>query len=775
MAVDYGSGNTTRYHSASDHANFDVASQAVFSFIACLSFPNGLTGSGYQYYYSTGDFQELNDVNMYVGEDSVSPASDQNAFSGNASDSAGIPKQVADIDNGKYWIQCFRRNASYDLQQAVAQSGDTSAQTASGIDTKQDALNSAIHEFGRRSDGTTSRYFENVIHWWIKVDRYVSDESVVALANGADPRELFGPDLKIYFTFRDEDTIVDELGLGITFTKNGTGYGTVDSIAPTLPLGPMKAGEAGGAVSLQATDTATTGESVTLKLTRALQASDSATTGESATLSGGVAAFAAETTEGDNINTGSSSIVGGDTATPTITLVPYTTTSENGTNNSFWFFQSTVNGLSGKTPEYHIADTNFYDIGGWRSIKPWFSQDGKALSDRTKTWTEFANVTDNAGTLEFSHSAAFTGDKVEVAYARPIMWSLLKSWLDDVWSSSTYVQEGAAAQAFGGETYQIGTIASDTDDNGRAVPEQKQYYFQMTDTAYSVADDGLPKRLAMLWSGMHAGEDLGTEAWIAGVNFLAAADSGGDADQQAAARLLQNFKWWCTAWTNPGRRMHHDRAYCVNSPNNYDPNRNMDGNPGLTYIDNVQDALESDFGTTIEVCFDFHEQTNGAFPGDEYYVQNAGNPGQHRPISQQWQTYLTTYIAGAVSDESNWDGSCQEWAATTYGARVSSTCEQHAKVAGGRTAADAAEHARAALRSLDDLWQAGYFRSLQATDAAASGESAGLKLVRKLQVTDESRTVDRARLVPGILPRLSPGAALSPAKLVGVSPPLSDQ
>lgn len=727
MAVYFGATqNSTRYYSASDHSAWDVGASSQASFIAIIEPRNVVSPSTtYQYFYSSGGFQSANAINIWHADDDAASEAERNYVTAHWSNSLTISVDTEasgkNLDSGKPWIVCLSRDSSDDIHLRVAEFGDSTvlSETSSTLNNS-DAISGPNHLFGRRDVSSTSRYFDGVYHNFYKLDTHVTDDQLLAVINGADPFFVFGGAVKVAVDFRAEDTVFEHVN-GITFTKNGTGYQTegshilalhVRSLIPVVEESLTVSTFQINDLNWHINDTG-------------WQINDLVTPAAGAT----PLAFVSESEEGCNINNASSLIANPTLMAPAVTLVPYTTQSENGDGSSFWAFVSKMTGGIGKTPTFSISNANLYN-NDWNNLNPVWSNDGKALSDRTKTWNFFDNVNDNAGTLEFSNNSAFTGSQVYVASHRPVQWSLLDDWLTNVWDGDALVQETSSSTTFGGEDYQIATVASDTDDNGLSLPAQNQRCFWVTNTGAS-PDDGQGKRDVLLISGMHSPEDVGTESWIAAVNFLLAADSGGDADQQAAARLVKNFRWWCSAWVNPGRYFHHDRGYAVVGGTASDPNRDWDGVPGLSYVTSIRDAFEADVGAAaVDAAFDFHAQSQPSDPDNEFYVQPASNPGTHRAVSLQWQTYLDTYVTATETSDVNWNGSTQEWAATTYGARVASTCEQSERAAGiNKTTASTAAHARAALRALDDAWQAGYFATLTADDATVSTESVDLSVI----------------------------------------------
>ncbi len=552
----------------------------------------------------------------------------------------------------------------------------------------------------------------------------LSDVQVEDLASGKAITEYFtGANLSWYSEFRtvgaSGDYTDDEAGF--TWTRNGTiteithpwTVGTVvQAKTATVSVAAQKATvQYVEGVLWYANDTLTYANDLGFyandlylpgTTVLAKTASISIAAQQANVVAGASLAFTADEREGENINVAASTITAPSTTTPTVRMVPYLTSTSGGAGNRFWFFMKSYTGAAGKTPTFEVSNkqggvTAFYD-GTWGSLNMVYSQDGKALSDPTKTWEYFDNRSEvpesGAEVLTCSNNTAFTGDEVYVAYARPVQWSLLDSHLSGAWTASGYVQELASSIAHGGETHQIGTVASVADINGRTLPEQKQRAFEFSDWANN-PDSGQPKLKMLFISGMHSPEDMGTETWAKALTLLTTADSGGTADQQAYARVLKNYRLWCSAWVTPGRYYHHDRGLVLVG-GDPDPNRAWD-DTGLSFVNTIRTAFESDYGSAVDVGVDCHTQGT---PDNAVYIQDAAFTQTAESV--QYRTYVLNRITGSAAT-SNWIGSTQEHSATAYGARVSVTFEQGEQV--GEQAESVVEaDARALLLALDDIY-----------------------------------------------------------------------
>lgn len=750
MATDYGAGstNTSRAHDVTLTPGISVPNGAHFV-LAALRMPTGrlsvATGhADYNYFFSTGAFNANDSLNLYIGGDSN--GADANDFIvrfENIGGNGGIA--VTDIDNDTWWIVNFQRRANLKCTMKVMAFGE-SAWRAGEYDANTEAFPGFSFAGGLRLGGRivspTSRWYNGQAAFMLMGTGVLDEAHAAAIAAGGDPADYTATySYNAHFDLTDPDAVVD-LVSGRTVTKVGTGHGQVSSPWDAVTevdgelAAPAHHGRGGLTGSVAASGLMVGAAhhargrlqgNVTGNVTGLLRArahhGQAQAAGEllaSGALDGaghhGTATFEAEVAaltlaarqSGDNLNPAATVITDGGTLTPAVTLVAYTTNGASQPANSWWFVQGTFNQALGKTPTFTLANTNA--AKGLSAFLMVWSDDGKPVSDRTKTWARFDNANFSGGVLTFSNDDPCAGDDLVVAYARPYVWGLLDDYLDGDWSASPFVYELASAVTFGGNTHDIATFAGYTDDNGVVVGAQTQRAFGLTDAA-NVPLDGEGKRSAMLISGMHSPEDAGTEIWVELVKLLLSANAAGSSDEQRYAALLRNFDFWCSGWVSPGREVHHNRGLSDTGGTASDPNRAWDSPGELDFVDAVRTAFESDRASTALVALDFHAQGNGT--AEDVTL----NPASSESVA--WRAGVAGYRAGIGTGSFSAAGSTQEYATLSYGAIIAATIER-SEASSAFTVADSQALARAALLSLADEWDLGVFAPALAITSGAA-------------------------------------------------------
>lgn len=413
--------------------------------------------------------------------------------------------------------------------------------------------------------------------------------------------------------------------------------------------------------------------------------------------------------ERENIDLGSSSIANGDTATPTITLVPYGQLNEtNATvNPEWWFWAGRLTQMNGKTPVFKVPNTYYYQTQPPSSYRPVYSEDDGV------TWTAFDSFTSNdgSGNWEFSNGAAFSASVVRVAYARPYTVSDVAAYIASI-SGNQYVSELPSTTGF---VYGTTTSANYTAPAGGNIPAQNLYGFMISDPG-TQPDDGLGKRNAVLSAGVHPAEDIGNEMLEAACNFLLSADA-------AAVRLRKNFNWHIYPMVNaPGRtggnvRGTFETGTCGGDPRDQmDPNRHL-GDGCLEVNAKWLAAFVADTGGRVNLYLDYHGFVSPKF--DHWY--NDQIPG-----SVDYHAALQTYIPTIGGNTSSIPTNNRNYIHNTYGAKVSDTLEMGFHT--NPSDADTVTLGEASLKAVDDLFTAGVFDPL-AVNGVLQAQSLGAAAV----------------------------------------------
>lgn len=222
--------------------------------------------------------------------------------------------------------------------------------------------------------------------------------------------------------------------------------------------------------------------------------------------------------ERSSVNTSTSSVTGtGDSAV--IAIAPRVQESEAYNDESRWLEPSArIDGVAGYRPTFRFsgytdpAASNGYHGAPWQAgRRPRFSYD-------RETWTAFDTaVTVGASTIEFRHSAAFSGNTVYITRSRQVSVEQMGAWLAALAVSyPSLIAPAASALAYtpvgvtgySGQAFIAAAYSAQTDELGGTVPATPLYAAEINDTSL-MPGGGAAKRLAIITAGAHAGEDHG--------------------------------------------------------------------------------------------------------------------------------------------------------------------------------------------------------------------------------------------------------------------------
>lgn len=347
-------------------------------------------------------------------------------------------------------------------------------------------------------------------------------------------------------------------------------------------------------------------------------------------------------TAGDTLNAHptNSSITDPSSTTPTVNIAVRVILS------NWRQFVFKLENASGKRPVVKITNpSGCVDVfrSDWR---PWYSYDGL-------TWLRFDTApVNNTTTWDFQHSSAFTGDAY-VAY-QPA-WQVARApWLIGQLQTldADLVHELPSSPGF-----EYGAaLSNQIDELSNTVPGQKMHAFGVWDDTLQPADSSA-KRIAVIVSGTHAGEHVGSWAMEGFVRFLFSGTA------QATA-LLRNFKFYIYPCVNPmGRFMGHYRGQRQAGNYTLDPNRDWPADNSASIFQSTQflrSMMAADLGTNKAAFFaDFHATWGTA---TAFYYYNSADP--NADYVTEWDARVKTYSSFAALDNTT---------ATTIAAGVART------------------------------------------------------------------------------------------------------
>lgn len=405
--------------------------------------------------------------------------------------------------------------------------------------------------------------------------------------------------------------------------------------------------------------------------------------------------------ERSSVNLDDSSVSGtGDDAI--ITIMPRFQPSEITSAVARWLEPSAkITGVNGIRPTFYFASYLTSGVGMYHGA-PWQSTRRPMFSYDRETWTYFdtavtVNTTDHR--IEFRHSTAFTQDTVYVTRSRQMSVSQVGLWLEDMQAAySSMFGPTPAAEAFtptlttwDGQDFIADEFSSQTNELGATIPATPFYAAQINDTSL-MPDDGRPKRIAILTSGVHAGEDLANHVLVEVVNVLLGSTAWGQ-------RLRRDYLILIYPCINaPGRTGGGWRgSFTTGTSGADDANRHFhQTGSALEIVDKPKDVFDDDLdGETPVWGIDLH----GHYPAKwGIYID--------RTIHTEFSTRLASFGGVSINNYGNTvDGFLSRYFENNLGARIGITHE----VGDPSQLSDAeiVTHADAIVQTVDSL--AGYF------------------------------------------------------------------
>lgn len=377
--------------------------------------------------------------------------------------------------------------------------------------------------------------------------------------------------------------------------------------------------------------------------------------------------------ERSSVKLADSSISGtGDSAV--ITIKPRFQSSEVTSGEARWLEPSAlVRGLNGYRPTFRFSSYLTSGTGSYHG-QPWQAGRRPMFSYDRSTWTYFdtaVTVDTTNHWVEFRHSTAFTSNTVYISRSRQISVEQTGAWIDDL--ETTYpaiIEPTTSAAAFtptltswSGQSFIADEFSSQTNELSETIPATPFYAFQINDTSLTPLD-GSAKQLAVVTSGVHAGEDHG--------NFVLKAFIDAVLDSTTTGQYLRrNYKILVYPMINaPGRAGGGWRgSFTLGTGSIDDANRHFsDASPGLEIITKPRTAMATDRGSeTPHWAIDFH----GTYANAWALFVDTGNTFQ-----DTFKTLLGTNSGQTIADEGDTHaGFVSRYYQDTVGSRLAITHE----------------------------------------------------------------------------------------------------
>lgn len=451
--------------------------------------------------------------------------------------------------------------------------------------------------------------------------------------------------------------------------------------------------------------------------------------------------------ERSSVNVAASSIVGaGDDAI--ITLRPRLQESQIVSSQTRWLEPSArVDGVNGFRPTFrfdlYVIDGNGGLHGSWPSTRR-----AKFSYDRL-TWFDFDTTTPSTANdwIEFRHGTPFTQSTVYISRSRQTSVTQTGQWLADTAAASGGVMvpaasavaytPGSGVAGYPAQTFIADEFAAQIDELGRTIPSTPFYAAEINDTSL-MPTDGSAKRLAIITTGCHCGEDHGD---FVSRGFITAL-LGDTAEAQAVRRRYRVLVY--PMINAPGRCGGGWRgSFTQGAGGADDANRNFDRSDSLLEIVDIpKAAITSDRASVVpDWTIDFHSmrlETWGA------YFRNAG-------LIEEFSDRITAETGDFVDDRGSLASSSISGYFESLGVPMAVTHESGdpAPVSD----ADITDHTAGMVRALESMMADGLFgEPVDLAGAAIAGASAagGLSVSVPLSGAATSGALAAGQLMLGV-------------------------
>lgn len=238
MAIDFGNTfNDTRYYDIALGSGLALP-DADWCVGVWMNLPRGFnTAASFQYLVTGGTIGNRDSFLLFLGEDNNFREIILRAF-GAAGDEinqtlvSNVGTAPDGIETTDHLLIMQRRSGNFEWYW-VPTGGTVSAPTGS-IAQNNTTITPAQWEFGRRPDGNTARYYQNIAsELFILTNRSLTSAEVETLAGGAQITSVESSP-EAYLRFIEADATVSDLsGNGHNATRNGTGYVNTTHPIPT--------------------------------------------------------------------------------------------------------------------------------------------------------------------------------------------------------------------------------------------------------------------------------------------------------------------------------------------------------------------------------------------------------------------------------------------------------------------------------------------------------------------------------------------------------------
>jgi hypothetical protein len=226
MAIDLIDGNTSRYFSTPDHADWTFPTGSDWFFYIWTRVDDN-TGTLFQYIFSTGSAFTANSTNLYLVEDSAAADPGAWVFIGASNADADVLNSNADGGtspggDGKDRLIGIQRVGG-NIEMWFVEKGQTAVKQAT--ETEAQSRNGGAVNIGRRTDGNTARYYEEHLGDTVKGSTSLTEAQWTLLGQGISPVDVAGAgNVDIWIPFRETAATTEDLISGKVVTRQGTGH-----------------------------------------------------------------------------------------------------------------------------------------------------------------------------------------------------------------------------------------------------------------------------------------------------------------------------------------------------------------------------------------------------------------------------------------------------------------------------------------------------------------------------------------------------------------------
>jgi len=313
-----------------------------------------------------------------------------------------------------------------------------------------------------------------------------------------------------------------------------------------------------------------------------------------------------------SVSLGYSSVSGdGDTAVVEIAPALQASNDVAGGERRWLEFGAKLSGVMGLRPLVRVANVTDYPQAFGYHGAPWQGTRRGMWSVDGENWQYFDSTRVVGSTVEMRHNSPFPADTIYVGRGRQMSVSACGRWLERLAAAHPAIVQpapsavafvpGAALASFPAQSFIAGEFAPQQAGT-RTIPATPFYAGQINDTSLTPAGGG-PKRVAVLVSGVHAGEDHANYV-------LQAIIQAALAETPAARTVRREFRIpFYPMWNGPGRAGGGWRgSFTLGVNGEDDANRHCnESGTGLQIVDIPKAAMAIDrAGAPVAWAIDSH-------------------------------------------------------------------------------------------------------------------------------------------------------------------------